>query len=91
MTESEGLRLLRLPEVRAKTGLGRTEIYMQMAAGRFPKSVKIGKVAVAWPSDEIDFWIAARLAERDAEGERPAPPRPRGRPRKEAEQREVAR
>jgi prophage regulatory protein len=58
--------LERLPSVKARTGLSRSEIYRRAAAGDFPQPVKLGLKASAWSAAEIDNWIAARLAERDA-------------------------
>lgn len=58
--------LERLPSVKARTGLSRSEIYRRSATGDFPQPVKLGAKASAWSSAEIDNWIAARLAERDA-------------------------
>ena len=56
-------RLLRRPEVQNLTGLARATIYRDMAMGRFPRPVKIGRRAVAWPKSVIDRWIAERKAE----------------------------
>ena len=58
--------LLRLPQVRSITGLSRTEIYRRVAAGTFPAPVKLGERASAWSDGEVNAWIAARVAERDA-------------------------
>lgn len=58
--------LLRLPEVKARTGLSRSEIYRRIAIGTFPAPIKIGRRASAWSSIEIDRWIAERIAQRDA-------------------------
>lgn len=55
--------LLRLPTVVARTGLSRSAIYTDV---RFPKSVKIGERCVAWVETEVQEWIDARVAERDA-------------------------
>lgn len=52
--------LLRLPEVKRRTGLGHSYIYEQIQAGQFPAPVKIGIRAVAWRSDDINAWIASR-------------------------------
>lgn len=61
------MNLLRLPDVMARTALSRSGIYDLMANGRFPNPVKIGGGRLnAWPDKEIDDWIAARLAEREA-------------------------
>jgi prophage regulatory protein len=57
--------LLRLPEVKRRTGLSTTGIYVAMQTGRFPKSVKLGNgTAVAWASDEVQAWIEQRIAAR---------------------------
>ena len=60
-----GLTLERLPQVRARTGLSRTEIYRQISAFQFPAPVKIGPRASAWNSAEIDAWIGDKIAARD--------------------------
>ena len=60
------VKLMRLPEVSDTTGLGRSAIYERIAEGTFPKQVPLGGRAVAWVSDEIYAWIAARIEERDA-------------------------
>jgi prophage regulatory protein len=62
--------LLRLPAVLGRVGLGRSQVYEEMAEGRFPTPVKLSGRAVAWPSDEIDAWIAERIAARDNEATR---------------------
>ena len=54
-------RMLRRKEVEAITGRGRSAIYEGMAAGTFPKPVKIGTRAVAWPESVIRGWIAERM------------------------------
>lgn len=61
-----GRRILRLHEVEARTGRSSSSIYEDIRAGRFPASVPIGLRAVGWLEDEIEQWIAARVAERDA-------------------------
>jgi len=54
-------RLIRLPEVQHRVGLGRSTIYRWMAEGKFPKPVQLGGYAVAWPEDSIEEWITRRL------------------------------
>jgi prophage regulatory protein len=54
-------RMLRRKEVEAITGRGRSAIYEGIAAGTFPKPVKIGARAVAWPESAIREWIAERM------------------------------
>ena len=65
------LRLERLRRVRERTGLGKSEIYRRCAAGTFPKPLKLSDRATgrasSWVGREIDAWINARIAERDAQ------------------------
>lgn len=63
------LTLERLPAVRARTGLSRSEIYRSIFRGTFPKQIKIGLRASGWSASEVDAWIAARIAERNAKPE----------------------
>ena len=58
--------LLRLPEVMARVGLSRSEIYRRIAAGTFPAPVKLGDRASAWAEHEVVAWCEARVAARDS-------------------------
>lgn len=58
--------VLTLPDVVKRTGVSRTRIYEMMEAGRFPKPIKIGARAIAFIADEVDGWVADRMAEREA-------------------------
>ena len=58
------IRLVRLPEVMARTGLSRSTIYVMVAAGRFPKPVPLGVWAMGWIESELDEWIRDRIAKR---------------------------
>ena len=55
-------RLIRLSEVQKRVGLGRSTIYRWMSEERFPKPYQLGGHAVAWLEQEIDEWIAQRIA-----------------------------
>ncbi|GHU04800.1 transcriptional regulator [Betaproteobacteria bacterium] len=57
-------RILRRPDVEAKTGFKRAHIYNLMKEDKFPKALRLGIRAVGWDSAEIDQWIAERLHER---------------------------
>lgn len=59
------MKLIRLHEVKAQTGLGRSTIYKYIQQGMFPLPVSLGGRAVAWVEAEVDAWIAARISERD--------------------------
>ncbi|MCX2524432.1 helix-turn-helix transcriptional regulator [Larsenimonas rhizosphaerae] len=61
-----GNRLLRRREVELKTGKSRSSIYKGVSDGTFPAPVPIGDNSVAWLEEEIDGWIAERLAQRNA-------------------------
>ncbi|CAK2676251.1 DNA-binding transcriptional activator AlpA [Vibrio crassostreae] len=61
------MRFLRLKEVIALTGLGRSSIYKFMDENTFPKTVSLGGRAVAWLESEIEEWMEQRLALRDSQ------------------------
>jgi prophage regulatory protein len=54
-------RILRRPEVEARTGLSRSTLYAQMAEGTFPKPVRLGKRAVGWAESTIFEWLESRI------------------------------
>jgi prophage regulatory protein len=54
--------LERLPSVRSRLGKGRSSIYSDINLGLFPPPVKVGLRASAWPTNEVDEVIAARIA-----------------------------
>lgn len=58
--------ILRRPAVTRKTGLATSSLYAAIARGEFPKPIQIGERSVGWLSREVDAWIEARIAERDA-------------------------
>ncbi|TVV77369.1 helix-turn-helix transcriptional regulator [Sphingomonas solaris] len=60
-------RLIRLPEVRKRVGLGRSTIYRLMELGSFPKSRKLGARAIAWSEAEINDWIEGKLTNRSTD------------------------
>lgn len=62
------LRLLRLPQVLERIGMGRTMVYDAVKAGTFPAPIRLGRRCVAWPSNEIDAWVRARIAEARGQG-----------------------
>lgn len=57
-------RILRLPQVCAITGLGRSIIYQMQAERRFPQRIKLTERAVGWIEDEVIEWLGNRAAER---------------------------
>ena len=57
-------RILRMPEVMARTGLSRTTIYRWRVAGRFPQAVRLGTRCVGFIESELEAWLRERMAER---------------------------
>ena len=51
-------RLIRLPEVKRKVGLGKTMIYALIGDGRFPRPYKLTPATACWSEREVDAWIA---------------------------------
>lgn len=59
---SEEITFLRLPQVKATTGLSKTSIYEKIKANAFPLPVPIGKRAVGWVASEIRQWAENQVA-----------------------------
>lgn len=51
---------LRLKDVLAATGLGRSTIYHLIKKEQFPKAIKLGPKSVAWKSDDVEAWMQSR-------------------------------
>lgn len=62
-------RILKRRQVEERVGLTRSPIYARIKAGTFPKPIRRGHgtAAVGWLESEVDAWIAAQIAQRDAE------------------------
>ena len=58
---SAPLRILRLRQVIARTGLSRSTIYHHISEGRFPKQVTLGPQSVGWVEGDVDAWIVGRI------------------------------
>ena len=57
-------RFLRLSDVKKRTGLSRSTIYLNISNGTFPKNINLGLRCVAWLESEIEAWMQARIQER---------------------------
>ena len=53
-------KMLRAPEVMARTGLSRVTIWRRVKAGNFPAPRILGENSIGWPESEIATWIASR-------------------------------
>jgi prophage regulatory protein len=54
--------ILRLPAVKAATGLSRSTLYLRIGQGAFTHPVSLGGRAVGWPAHEVAALNAARIA-----------------------------
>ena len=58
--------LLTMEQVRKRTSLSRSRIYEFVRRGTFPQAVPLAERRRAWIESEIEDWIDARVADRDA-------------------------
>ena len=55
-------KLLRLPQVKASTGLSKSSIYARISEGTFPKQIPLGPRLVVWVESDIQNWIAEQVS-----------------------------
>ena len=57
-------KFIRLPEVKNKTGLSRSSIYLRMSNRQFPQSISlgVGSRAIGWLEDDINQWLEQCIA-----------------------------
>jgi len=59
--------MLRISDVKARTGLSRSTIYSKLDPKSsaydptFPKQIKLGVRAVAWLEEEVDTWLQQQV------------------------------
>lgn len=63
--------ILRLPSVKARTGLSRSTIYLRISQGCFPRPISLGGRAIGWLEEEITEWLNQQI-ETSREPGRPA-------------------
>lgn len=61
-TQNVSPALLRLPGVCAVVGLSKSQIYRMIRAGDFPAGISLGANSVAWPTDQVQAWIAEKIS-----------------------------
>jgi prophage regulatory protein len=66
VSRSGAIRMLRLAQVIDITGLGKTKIYELQSEGHFPMRVQITAHSVGWIEEEVQAWLARRVASSDA-------------------------
>lgn len=57
----EKVIFVRLPEVKAVTGLSKSSLYALIRAGNFPAPVRLGPRTVGWVRSEVNEWAAERV------------------------------
>lgn len=50
-------KLIRRPEVEARTGLARSTIYHWIQREKFPRPIKLSNRLVAWRESDVSAWI----------------------------------
>ncbi|MCP4309479.1 MAG: AlpA family phage regulatory protein [bacterium] len=60
-------RALRARAVAAKIGTAESSVWRLVQRGLFPPPIKLSPGCTRWFEDEIDAWLDAKAAERDAE------------------------
>jgi len=66
MDTDNGLEVVREPERKRITGLGRVQWYRLERMGRVPQRLQLGENSVGWLRHELDAWLRERAAERAA-------------------------
>lgn len=54
--------ILRREDVERATGLPRSSLYAKIAAGEFPKPIKLGARAAGWLEQDVAKWQADKIA-----------------------------
>jgi prophage regulatory protein len=70
MSDLPGRRLISKADVLTQIPISTATMWREIAVGRFPRPVRVGARRIAFFQDEIDGWLANRVAERDARGAR---------------------
>jgi prophage regulatory protein len=65
MNSNKALQVLRLRDVKSRTGKSTSGIYADMASGKFPRPIPLGERTVGWLESEVDGWIEACLRKRE--------------------------
>ncbi len=53
--------ILRLPAVKARTGLSRSTIYLRISNEEFPHPISLGGRAVGWLESDINDWLDEKI------------------------------
>lgn len=56
---------IRLPEVRQRVGISKSQIYKLIAQDQFPKPVKVSHRISCWVVAEVEQWVQEQVDGRD--------------------------
>lgn len=56
------IKVLRLPEVRNRTGLSKSSIYLHIKQGSFPRPIPLGVRSVGWLEGDVESWLEQRIS-----------------------------
>jgi len=56
---------IRLPEVRQRVGMSKSQIYKLIAQDQFPKPVKVSRRISCWVVAEVEQWAQEQIDGRD--------------------------
>lgn len=59
-------RIIRIAETVKLTGIPKSSIYALLKEGKFPRPIQLSTRCVGFVEEEVQVWIAARIADRDA-------------------------
>ena len=69
------MRILRVKDVKEKTGLPQSTIYAMVTKDQFPAPIPLGPRTTGWVEHEIDEWLDEKVTKRNellAQGPLPA-------------------
>ena len=53
--------ILRLPDVKKRTGLSRSTIYSRVDQRTFPQPVSLGGRSIGWIESEVETWLGRQI------------------------------
>jgi prophage regulatory protein len=57
-------RFIRMPDLRQKVGLSKSQIYKLIQQEEFPEPVKLGRKVSVWVDSEVEEWMSSKLPRR---------------------------
>ena len=58
----EALKILRIKQIKAQTGLPNSPVYYHISEGLVPRPIKLGERMSGWLESEVNAIMAARIA-----------------------------